>query len=71
MYILEAFTFDVPEKPPKYAYALAVIPPLGPCALRSPNYTHVFGLTAFTILLALVATNEANPIKFKNGVSKS
>ena len=48
-----------------------MIPPFGPCALRRPNYTHCFGVTAFTILLALVATSEAKPIRFKKGVSKS
>ena len=64
----EANTLEVPINPPRYANSDAERPPSGPWALLIPNYTHFLGSTAFAIRLALVATSDAKPIRFKIGV---
>jgi hypothetical protein len=64
----DAYIFEVPMNPPIKAYWAADKAPSGPWALLVPNYRHFFGWTAFTIRLAFVATNDANPIRLSKGV---
>ena len=67
----EEYTFEVPSKPPRIAYLLAVMAPEGPCALLKPNSTHYLPLAIIFILAALVLTRDEKLVKFNKGVSIS